>query len=264
MMKVKRTVRLMALLVMLTMLFDLFPSVYSEEEITETPAEGVVDVTEPEPDPTVESGSEPEPDPTVETGPEPEPEPAPESEPEPESESSAEPEPVSDSQSEPAQESDNTVVTELEQNEETVVESSGEEQEDASEDEVFEDNENFTNDDDELVEFEDWDSGSVSEELLQQFNNPDNFEQVEFSGSADIRVKNEEELFQDGWDGKVTLKAKVKDANLSYRLVWEANDHDDRGWYTVGSGEEYSYTVTVENARREANREYRVVLFSVD
>lgn len=41
-------------------------------------------------------------------------------------------------------------------------------------------------------------------------------------------------------------------------------DEWDRGWFTVGSGDEYSYTMTREIAEREANREYRVVMFTVD
>ena len=51
------------------------------------------------------------------------------------------------------------------------------------------------------------------------------------------------------------MAADVTKASLNYRLVWEANDHDDRGWFTVGSGDEYSYTMTREIAEREANRE---------
>jgi len=42
--------------------------------------------------------------------------------------------------------------------------------------------------------------------------------------------------------------------------VWEANDGDGRGWYTVGSGTEYTFTLTRENA----DREYRVSLFTAD
>ena len=99
------------------------------------------------------------------------------------------------------------------------------------------------------MEFDDDDAGEVSEDLLQQFNNPDSFVQVEFSGSADIELLNADKMWDEGWDGQVTLIAKVQDANLSYRLVWEANDHDDRGWFTVGSGEEYSYTLTKANLR---------------
>ena len=58
----------------------------------------------------------------------------------------------------------------------------------------------------------------------------------------------------------VTLVAKVMDVDMSYRLVWEATDDDERGWYTIGSGDEYSFVVTPEIM----NRGYRVVLFTVD
>ena len=106
-------------------------------------------------------------------------------------------------------------------------------------------------------EFEDFDAGYISEELLEQFNNPDNYAQVEFSGSADIELKNEGDLH---YGDEIVLQAKVQDTDLSYRLVWEANDSDDRGWYTIGRGEEFSYTLSEENV----DREYRVVLFTVD
>ena len=172
-----------------------------------------------------------------------EPEPAPEPEPVPEPE--PEPEPI---------------VIEVEHDDDVQIEEQGWADDD---DEDFGDeSDDFGGDD--LVEFDEWDAGAVSEDLLSQFNNPDNFEKVEFTGSADIRLKNADELFDDGWDGTVTLAAQVREASLSYRLVWEANDHDDRGWFTVGSGDEYSYTMTREIAEREANREYRVVMFTVD
>ena len=229
--------RLAAFLVILVMLVCSFPAVYSEElEVTEVEPEPVVEVTEPEPAP------EPEPEPELEPEPAPEPEPEPESEPEPE----------------PA----NTVVTELEHDDDVQIEESydyDDEDDDWGEDEDFD----FEGDDG-LVEFDEWDAGAVSEDLLQQFNNPDNFEKVEFTGSADINLKNPEAMFGEDWDGTVTLAAQVREASLSYRLVWEANDHDDRGWFTVGSGDEYSYTMTREIAEREANREYRVVMFTVD
>ena len=153
-------------------------------------------------------------------------------------------------------EQENTVVTEVELPETSSIE---EDPESWDDDEVFDDP-----DDDDLVEFDDDDAGSVSEDLLQQFNNPENFEKVEFSGSADIELKHVDHMWEAGWDGQITLTAKVRNANLSYRLVWEANDHDERGWFTVGSGDEYSYTLTKNNAERESNREYRVVLFTVD
>jgi hypothetical protein len=93
--------------------------------------------------------------------------------------------------------------------------------------------------------------------MKEQFNNPDNYEQVEFSGSADIELKNQGDLH---YGDEIVLMAKVRDTDLSYRLVWEANDDDDRGWYTIGRGEEFSYTLSEENVERE----YRVVLFTVD
>ena len=222
--------RLAAFLIVLAMLVCSFPAVYSEEqEVTEEVPTEVTEVTETEP----ETAPVPEP--------EPEPEPAPEPEPE--------PEPV------------NTVVTELARDEDVQIE----EQVAIDDDDDWEsdESEDFGGDDD-LVEFDEWDAGAVSEDLLQQFNNPDNFEKVEFTGSADIRLENQDEMFTSDWDGTVTLSAQVREASLSYRLVWEANDHDDRGWFTVGSGNEYSYTMTREIAEREANREYRVVMFTVD
>ncbi len=109
----------------------------------------------------------------------------------------------------------------------------------------------------EFEEFSDGDAGYISEELLEQFNNPANYEQVEFSGSADIELKNKGEIH---YGDEIVLQAKVRDTDLSYRLVWEANDSDDRGWYTIGRGEEFSYTLSEENV----DREYRVVLFTVD
>ena len=198
------------------------------------------EVTEEAPEAVAEPAPEPEPEPQ----PEPEPEPQPEPEPEPQ----------------PEEPSDTTVVTEVENQENTTIE---EEPELDWDDEDFEDDgEDFG--DDEFMEFDDDDPGDVSSELLQQFNNPDNYRQVEFSGSADIELKDEAGMWTAEWDGEVTLTAKVKEANLSYRLIWEANDHDDRGWFTVGSGDEYSYTLTRDNAEREAKREYRVVLLTVD
>ena len=229
--------RLAAFLIVLAMLVGSFPAVYSEElEVTEEVPTEVTEVTEAEP----EAAPAPEP--------EPEPEPAPEPEPLPEPE--PEPEPV------------NTVVTELAHDDDVQI---GEQVtiDDDDDDWGSDESEDFGGDDD-LVEFDEWDAGAVSEDLLQQFNNPDNFEKVEFTGSADIRLENQDAMFSSDWDGTVTLSAQVREASLSYRLVWEANDHDDRGWFTVGSGDEYSYTMTREIAEREANREYRVVMFTVD
>ena len=258
MLKSKKLTRLTAFLVVLAMLLGSFSAVFGEEfEVTEEPVVEVAEVTEPEP--VAEPEPEPEPEPVAEPEPEPvaEPEPEPVAEPGP----AAEPEPEPAAEPEPAVEPENTVVTEVEHQEDVQIE----EQTgfDDDEDDFGEESDDFGGDDD-LVEFDEWDAGAVSEDLLQQFNNPDNFEKVEFTGSADIKLKNSDDLFSDGWDGTVTLAAQVREASLSYRLVWEANDHDDRGWFTVGSGDEYSYTMTREIAEREANREYRVVMFTVD
>ena len=230
--------RLAAFLIVLAMLVCSFPAVYSEEqEVTEEVPTEVTEVTETEP----ETAPAPDPEPAPEPAPAPEPEPLPEPEPE--------PEPV------------NTVVTELAHDDDVRIEEQVTiDDDDDGESDEWED---FGGDDD-LVEFDEFDAGAVSEDLLQQFNNPDNFEKVEFTGSADIRLENQDEMFTSDWDGTVTLSAQVREASLSYRLVWEANDHDDRGWFTVGSGNEYSYTMTREIAEREANREYRVVMFTVD
>ena len=109
---------------------------------------------------------------------------------------------------------------------------------------------------DDLFEFDEDDAGTVSDELLDQFNNPETYEMVEFSGTADIVLKNDEIYY----DRDVTLVAKVSGVEMSYRLVWEANDGDERGWYTIASGPDYTFTVT----RDIVDREYRVVLFAVD
>ena len=109
---------------------------------------------------------------------------------------------------------------------------------------------------DELFEFDEDDAGTVSDELLSQFNNPETYEMVEFSGTADIALKDDEIYY----DRDVTLVAKVSGVEMSYRLVWEANDGDERGWYTIASGPDYTFTVTHDNV----DREYRVVLFAVD
>ena len=254
--------RLTAALIALIMLLGLFAVAYSEDfDVTEEATEEAFEVTEPDPEPETvvesESESDPEPEPEEELIPEPEEEFIPEPEEELISEPEDEPEP------EPEPEDENTVVTELETETETTLEVQEEPEDDWDDLDDLDGDEDFSGDD-ELVEFDDEDAGAVSEELLQQFNNPDLFEHVEFSGSADIELENTESMWEAGWDGNITLTAVVRDANLSYRLVWEANDHDDRGWFTVGSGDEYSYTLTRANAEREANREYRVVMFTVD
>ena len=109
----------------------------------------------------------------------------------------------------------------------------------------------------ELYEFDDDDAGTVSDELLEGFNTPGEDGETAFDGSVDIEVKNGDFAFGE----EVTLVARVHGAEtLSYRLVWEGNDGDDIGWHTIGSGNEYTFTLTRENM----NREYRVALFVVD
>ena len=277
---VKRSwlMRLAAFMVVLTMLLGTVGIVYSEElEVTEPVEEQPAEVTEAVPEPVAEPEPEPVAEPEPEPVAEPEPEPVPEPEPEPEPAPEPEPEPVEEPvwtpeeepAPEPAEEPEpepetvpepqNTVVTELSNQEGQIAEETADE---ADEDEDDEDED--WDEEDEYFEFEEDDAGAVSDNLLEMFNNPETFEQVEFAGSADIELENENELWNSDWDGKVTLTANVRNTNLSYRLVWEANDHDDRGWFTVGSGDKYSYTITPSNLEREASREYRVVMFTVD
>ena len=37
---------------------------------------------------------------------------------------------------------------------------------------------------------------------------------------------------------------------MDYRLVWEASDNDDRGWFPVESGEEYRFHLSRDNVKR--------------
>ena len=253
----KLTKKLAALLLVLTMLIGSFPVVYSEgEEVTNPAPEASSDVTDTaaeeeaarqaaeeaarkaaEEEAARQAAEEEAARQAAEEA-------ARQNEPEPEptevvAEISGEPAPELDEPEDEPEEED-----ELEEWEDEL------ENWDASED--FEDFE-----DGEFEEFDDWDAGYISEELLEQFNNPDNYEQVEFNGSADIELKN---VGMISYGDEVVLQAKVQDTDLSYRLVWEANDSDDRGWYTIGRGEEFSYTLTQDNVERE----YRVVLFTVD
>ena len=111
-------------------------------------------------------------------------------------------------------------------------------------------------DDDLFVELDEDDAGSVSEELLNEFNNPETYEAADAGVSVEIEMKTSEIRFGE----EVTLAAKVSGVNMNHRIVWEANDGDGRGWFTVGSGSEYTFTVTPDIVERE----YRAVLFSVD
>ena len=269
--------KLLAMLLAATLLTCLFPVVYAEEPAAETAAEEVtpvtveeqIDVTEPVPaeapaeEPAPEPMEEPAPEPVAEPMEEPiaepaeepaeapaeEPEeaPAPEATPAPAEEEPAE-EPAEEPVIEPIQEE---ITPEPDIQWDPYEEDA--DNEDADDEEFEPEDEG---DDEEYFEFDDDDAGYVDDELLEQFNNPDTYEQVEFCGTADIELKQDSFAYGD----TVTLVAKVRGVEISYRLQWEANDQDDRGWYTIASGDEYSFTVTPENMERE----YRVVLFAVD
>ena len=226
--------KLLSVLLAAMLFVSLFPVVYAEGPEPEDPVAGVTklvqneenDVTTPEP--TEAPAPEPTPEPTAEPTEEPTEAPTPEPTPE--------------------------------HYEEEVTPNPGwdpsEEEDEPEEDEEETDDEEEDDEDEELFEFDDDDAGTVSEELLEQFNNPDTYDQIEFCGTADIELKNASFAYGD----TVTLVAKVRNVDMSYRLVWEANDGDERGWFTVGSGSEYSFVVTPENI----DRSYRVVLFTVD
>lgn len=177
-----------------------------------------------------------------------------------EEEPAAETEPVAALEEEPVTESEPVVIpeetpeetetetvaeTEAEAGieEESVVEPEAESEEDADE-EASEDT---------LYVFDDDEVGSVSDELLEIFNNPDTYEKVEFTGSVDIVLKNSEICY----DRDVTLVARVSGADMDYRLVWEANDGS--GWFAVAAGEEYTFLLTPDIV----SREYRVILYRV-
>ena len=132
-------------------------------------------------------------------------------------------------------------------------------QPEAADDEWMDDDEETVDPEEaeELAIIEDDDAGTVSEEILEPFNNPELYEQEAFVGTAEIRLMNEGML---SYGDEIILKADVRDVNVSYRLVWEANDNDGHGWFTVGSGEEYRFILARENAARE----YRVEIFAVD
>ncbi len=123
--------------------------------------------------------------------------------------------------------------------------------------ELIDDNEGTVDPEEEenLEVIEDDDAGTVSEEILEPFNNPELYGQEAFVGTAEIRLMNEGML---SYSDEIILRADVRNVNVAYRLVWEAND--GRGWFTVGSGEEYRFVLD----RKNAAREYRVVIFAVD
>lgn len=260
--KENKVTKWITLLLAAAMLMGSFPLAFGEEAAVEAPVEEVTPAQAPaQEEVTVKEEKPAEPAaPTVievepvvvepetrnqEKDPEPTAEPTQEPEPTKEPEPTAEPENKTEPETEP-------IVVEVETPAETEVEEvavPADDEEDEEEEEVFSDEE-------ELFEFDEDDAGTVSDELLEQFNNPETFENMEFNGTADIVLK-ESKIFI---GQPVTLQAKISEVEMSYRIVWEANDGDSRGWYTIAGGPEYTFTVTEDIL----DREYRVVLFAVD
>ncbi len=242
--------KLLAALLILVMLLCSFPIVYAEDaaaEISATEQEYTPD-TVPEAVTVVPEAAEPEPALI------PEKEPAQESEPAevPEEEPATEPDPAEAAEEEYAAEADPAEIPE-ETPEGSKAETDAEIKADAEIEEESEEGAGEETSEDTLYEFDDDEVGSISEELLEIFNNPDTYERIEFTGNVDIELKNSEICY----DRDVTLVARVTDANMDYRLVWEANDGAD--WFAVASGEEYTFLLTPDII----NREYRVVLYRV-
>lgn len=76
---------------------------------------------------------------------------------------------------------------------------------------------------------------------------------VDFTGTISVSIRFEgEELY---YGDTVTLHASVKDANLDYSIRWEARNNEG-SWNKVGTGADYSFAVTEENA----DLAYRAVL----
>ena len=268
--------RLLAALLVLIMLLCSFPMVYAADtaavntvadreynpetgmesvmiaaEPAATPETDPADVPEEESAETSEPAEIPEEEPAEvpETAdiPEEEPAKAPEPADVPEEEPAEAPEPADIPEEEPAAE-----VNPAEIPEEETEKDSEPEAEPETEEEPEADTDEKTSED-ALYEFDDDEVGSVSEELLEIFNNPDTYERIEFTGTVDIELKNSEICY----DRDVTLVARVSGADMDYRLVWEVNDGS--GWFAVASGDEYTFLLTPDIV----NREYRVVLFRV-
>ena len=233
--KMNKGKKLPAMLIALAMLLCSFPAVIAEE-VTIPAEEAAVEVQQ------VPAEAEPE---VIEV---------------PEEEPAAEPEVVEIPEEEPAAEPEVAEIPEEEPAAEPeVAEIPEEEPAEAPEDEWNDEPETESvreNESEDLIEIEDDDAGAVSEERLAEFNNPETYEATGFSGSVEIEMKSSE--IRCG--GDVTLAAKVAGVEMNHRLVWEANDGDGRGWFTVGSGPEYTFTLT----RDIVNREYRVSLYTVD
>ena len=240
--------RLLAALLVLIMLLCSFPMVYAAD----TAAVNTVADREYNPETGMESvmiAAEPAATPETDPADVPEEESAETSEPAdiPEEEPAEAPEPADIPEEEPAAE-----VNPAEIPEEETEKDSEPEAEPETEEEPEADTDEKTSED-ALYAFDDDEVGSVSEELLEIFNNPDTYERIEFTGTVDIELKNSEICY----DRDVTLVARVSGADMDYRLVWEVNDGS--GWFAVASGDEYTFLLTPDIV----NREYRVVLFRV-
>ena len=277
----KTKFRMAALMAALAILAASFPALAegTDENVTNDLRTDVTDVTETsltatEPEFIPESGESAEAEPAEETAPAPEPETTAEAEPaeeaapaaEPETTAEAEPaeaavpaaEPETTAEAEPAEEAAPAAEPEIPAEPETADEPAAEPEASDEEPETADEYEDF--DDSQVTEFEEFEDGNggyVNPELLEPFDAIANAERIPFSGSAEIRLKNSG-MIRTG--DRVTLQAVLQDVNMDCRVVWEANDSDERGWFEVGNGTEYSYTLTEENMTRE----YRVVLFTTN
>ena len=254
--------RLLAALLVLIMLLCSFPMVYAADTAAmntvadreynpETGMESVMIAAEPAATPETDPADVPEEE-SAETS---EPAEIPEEEPAEDSEMADVPKEEPAEASEPAdipEEEPAAEVNPAEIPEEETEKDSEPEAEPETEEEPEADTDEKTSED-ALYEFDDDEVGSVSEELLEIFNNPDTYERIEFTGTVDIELKNSEICY----DRDVTLVARVSGADMDYRLVWEVNDGS--GWFAVASGDEYTFLLTPDIV----NREYRVVLFRV-
>jgi len=251
--KIFKEKNLLASLLVLVMLLCSFPAVYAEEALPEIAEEVAVEALaesagEVLPEETPESvvtEDEPAAEPEAAEVPKEVPAEAPEAEEIPEEVPAEEPEAIPEEAS--IEEPEDEEIPE-----EAPVAAPENEWEDEQEAEPAE--EAF--DDEMFIELDDDDAGSVSEELLDEFNNPETYEAADAGVSVEIEMKTTEIRF----GGEVTLVAKVSGVDMNHRIAWEANDNDGRGWFTVGSGPEYTFTVTPDIVERE----YRAVLFSVD
>lgn len=84
-------------------------------------------------------------------------------------------------------------------------------------------------------------------------------EPIPFKASVSLQCSGNGSFF---YGDRVTLVAKIHDANADYRIRWEVNRHDGSGWRTIPGedGTSYHFIITEEIA----NYEYRVVLVAAD